>query len=65
MSRQLLGPEPADPENDDQEQEPGRRAAVNLTALWDLRESHTDVESPISWSNACTSSGRQSPWRPT
>jgi hypothetical protein len=30
---QLLAPELADPEHDDQEQEPGRQAAVDLTAL--------------------------------
>ncbi len=32
------------PEHDDQEQEPGRQEAVDLTALRALRESRTDVE---------------------
>ncbi|WP_411152668.1 MobF family relaxase [Streptomyces sp. A30] len=44
MPEQLLAPEPADPEHDDQEQEPGRREAIDLTALRALRESRTDVE---------------------
>ncbi|MFE7516615.1 MobF family relaxase [Streptomyces sp. NPDC057540] len=42
MPEQLLAPEPADP--DDQEQKPGRREALDLTALRALRESRTDVE---------------------
>ncbi|MFF7172921.1 hypothetical protein ACIP8U_44380 [Streptomyces pseudovenezuelae] len=42
MPEQLLAPEPADPETDDQE--PGRREALDLTALRALRESRTDVE---------------------
>ncbi|MEU6593655.1 hypothetical protein ABZ923_31285 [Streptomyces sp. NPDC046881] len=35
MPEQLLAPEPAhpDPERDDQEQEPGRQEALDLTAL--------------------------------
>uniref|UniRef100_UPI003D757FD8 relaxase domain-containing protein n=1 Tax=Streptomyces sp. NRRL F-5630 TaxID=1463864 RepID=UPI003D757FD8 len=45
MPEQLLAPEPADPEYDDQEQKPGRREALDLTALRALRESRTDVES--------------------
>ncbi|MFD9796929.1 MobF family relaxase [Streptomyces sp. NPDC059070] len=44
MPEQLLGPEPADPEYDGQEQMPGRREALDLTALQALRESRTDVE---------------------
>lgn len=44
MPEQLLAPEPADPEHDDQEQKPGRREALDLTALRALRESRTDVE---------------------
>ncbi|MFE1028630.1 MobF family relaxase [Streptomyces sp. NPDC058818] len=44
MPEQLLAPEPADPEHDDQEQEPGRREAMDLKALRALRESRTDVE---------------------
>ncbi|MFJ3513120.1 MobF family relaxase [Streptomyces luteogriseus] len=44
MPEQLLAPQPADPEHDDQEQEPGRREAMDLTALRALRESRTDVE---------------------
>ncbi|MFH9736045.1 hypothetical protein [Streptomyces sp. NPDC017260] len=46
MPEQLLTPEPADPEHDDddQEQKPGRREALDLTALRALRESRTDVE---------------------
>ncbi|GHA67431.1 MULTISPECIES: hypothetical protein [Streptomyces] len=44
MPEQLLAPEPADPEHDDQQQEPGRQGAVGLTALRALRESRTDVE---------------------
>lgn len=33
MPEQLLAPEPADPEHDDQEQEPGRREVLDLTAV--------------------------------
>ncbi|MFI1576140.1 relaxase domain-containing protein [Streptomyces anulatus] len=44
MPEQLLAPEPADPEHDDQEQEPGRREALDLTAVRALRDSRTDVE---------------------
>ncbi|MFJ1804051.1 MobF family relaxase [Streptomyces sp. NPDC088180] len=44
MPEQLLAPEPADPEHDDQEDEPGRREALDLKALRALRESRTDVE---------------------
>ncbi|MER5312263.1 MobF family relaxase [Streptomyces sp. NPDC002773] len=44
MPEQLLAPEPADPDHDDQEQKPGRREALDLTALRALRESRTDVE---------------------
>ncbi|WP_228456479.1 hypothetical protein, partial [Streptomyces durbertensis] len=44
MPEQLLAPEPADPEHDDQEQKPGRRDALDLTALRALRASRTDVE---------------------
>jgi hypothetical protein len=44
MPEQLLAPEPADPEHDEQEQKPGRREALDLTALRALRESRTDVE---------------------
>ncbi len=44
MPEQLLGPEPADPEHDDQEQKSGRREALDMTALRALRKSRTDVE---------------------
>ncbi|MFJ9675282.1 MobF family relaxase [Streptomyces sp. NPDC101221] len=44
MPEQLLAPEPTDSEHDDQEQEPGRREAMDLKALRALRESRTDVE---------------------
>ncbi|MYS40670.1 relaxase domain-containing protein [Streptomyces sp. SID5998] len=44
MPEQLLGPEPADPEHDDQEPEAGRGEAIDMTALRALRESRTDVE---------------------
>ncbi|MFI1293333.1 MobF family relaxase [Streptomyces sp. NPDC020792] len=44
MPEQLLAPEPADPEYDDQEPEPGRQEAIDMTALRVLRESRTDVE---------------------
>jgi hypothetical protein len=43
MPEQLLAPEPADPEHDDQQQ-PSRREAMDLKALRALRESRTDVE---------------------
>ncbi|MFD7868187.1 relaxase domain-containing protein [Streptomyces sp. NPDC059783] len=44
MPEQLLAPEPADPEHDDQEQKSGRREALDMTALRALRASRTDVE---------------------
>ncbi|WP_234310690.1 MULTISPECIES: hypothetical protein [unclassified Streptomyces] len=45
MPEQLLAPEPADPEHDDQEQEEaGRGEAIDMTALRALRDSRTDVE---------------------
>ncbi|MDT0400125.1 hypothetical protein RM705_36300, partial [Streptomyces sp. DSM 41636] len=44
MPEQLLAPDPADPEHDDQEQKPGRRGALDLAALRALRDSRTDVE---------------------
>ncbi|MFC8373383.1 hypothetical protein ACFUIT_36435 [Streptomyces sp. NPDC057239] len=44
MPEQLLAPEPADPERDDQEPEAGRVEAIDMTALRALRESRTDVE---------------------
>lgn len=44
MPEQLLASEPADPEHDDHEQKPGRRGALDLTALRALRDSRTDVE---------------------
>lgn len=44
MPEQLLAPEPADPEHDDQEQERGRHEALDLAALRALRDSRTDVE---------------------
>ncbi|MFF3531817.1 MobF family relaxase [Streptomyces rubiginosohelvolus] len=44
MPEQLLAPEPANPEHDDQEDKPGRHEALDLTALRALRESRTDVE---------------------
>ncbi len=44
MPEHLLAPEPADPEHDDQEQKPGRREAIDMTALRALRASRTDVE---------------------
>ncbi len=44
MPEQLFAPPAADPEHDDQEPEPGRREAIDLTALRALRESRTDVE---------------------
>ncbi|MFE9253511.1 hypothetical protein [Streptomyces sp. NPDC007088] len=33
MPEQLLGPEPADPEHDDQEPKPGRQEVIDMTAL--------------------------------
>ncbi|MFC9004774.1 hypothetical protein ACFV2I_37955 [Streptomyces microflavus] len=44
MPEQLLAPEPAAPEHDDQEQKPGRGEALDLTVLRALRDSRTDVE---------------------
>ncbi|MDX3488173.1 MobF family relaxase [Streptomyces sp. ID05-18] len=44
MPGQLLAPSAAEAEHDDQEQEPGRRGALDLAALRALRESRTDVE---------------------
>ncbi|MEW9513682.1 hypothetical protein [Streptomyces bacillaris] len=44
MPEQLLAPEPADPEHDDQEQKPGHYGAMDMMALRALRESRTDVE---------------------
>lgn len=44
MPEQLLAHEPADPEPDDRDDKPGRREALDLTALRALRESRTDVE---------------------
>ncbi|OII59609.1 hypothetical protein BJP40_13340 [Streptomyces sp. CC53] len=44
MPEQLLAPEPADPEHDDQEPEAGRGDAIDMTALRALRKSRTDVE---------------------
>ncbi|WP_232791254.1 hypothetical protein [Streptomyces kanasensis] len=44
MPEQLLAPEPADPEHDDQEPEAGSGEAIDMTALRALRESRTDVE---------------------
>ncbi|MEV7020389.1 hypothetical protein [Streptomyces sp. NPDC093991] len=44
MPEQLLAPEPADPEHDDQEPEAGRGETIDMTALRALRESRTDVE---------------------
>ncbi|MEU7649216.1 hypothetical protein [Streptomyces huasconensis] len=44
MPEQLLAPEPADPEHDDHKQKPGRREAMDMTALRALRQSRTDVE---------------------
>ncbi|WP_435239666.1 hypothetical protein [Streptomyces sp. YPW6] len=44
MPEQLLGPEQADPEHDDQEQKPGRGELLDLTVLRALRDSRTDVE---------------------
>ncbi|MFJ9312364.1 hypothetical protein [Streptomyces cyaneofuscatus] len=65
MPEQLLPPEPADPEHDDQEQKPGRREAPDLAALRALRESRTDVEPSMSPPNACATSRTRSARRPT
>ncbi|MFB8123349.1 hypothetical protein ACFVG1_24020 [Streptomyces bacillaris] len=48
MPEQLLAPEPADPEHDDQEQEPGRHEALDLAALRALRDSAHGRGSPRS-----------------
>ncbi|MDN3264062.1 hypothetical protein QWJ26_30470 [Streptomyces sp. CSDS2] len=44
MPEQLLAPLAAEAEHDDQEPEPGRREAIDMTALRALRKSRTDVE---------------------
>ncbi|MFJ1787302.1 MobF family relaxase [Streptomyces anulatus] len=44
MPEQLLAPEPAEAEHDDQEPEAGRGEAIDMKALRALRESRTDVE---------------------
>ncbi|MFF7342049.1 MobF family relaxase [Streptomyces sp. NPDC008163] len=44
MPEQLLAPEPADPEHDDQEPEAGTGEAIDMAALRALRDSRTDVE---------------------
>ncbi|MGW1007726.1 MobF family relaxase [Streptomyces sp. NPDC002520] len=44
MPEQLLAPQAADPEHDDQAPEAGHREAIDMTALRALRESRTDVE---------------------
>ncbi|MFG2600748.1 MobF family relaxase [Streptomyces sp. NPDC048462] len=44
MPEQLVAPEPADPEHDDQEPKAGPQEAIDMTALRALRESRTDVE---------------------
>ncbi|WP_406076657.1 MobF family relaxase [Streptomyces virginiae] len=44
MPEQLHAPAAADPEDDDQEPEPGPREAIDMKALRALRESRTDVE---------------------
>jgi conjugative relaxase-like TrwC/TraI family protein len=44
MPEQLLAPEPADPEHDDQEPKADRGEAIDMTALRALRKSRTDVE---------------------
>ncbi|MFT9788915.1 hypothetical protein [Streptomyces rhizosphaericola] len=44
MPEQLLAPEPADPEHDDQDDKRGRHEALDLPALRALRDSRTDVE---------------------
>ncbi|MFD9451826.1 relaxase domain-containing protein [Streptomyces sp. NPDC059985] len=44
MPEQLLPPEAADPEHDDQESEPGPQEAIDMTALRALRELCTDME---------------------
>ncbi|MEU5234576.1 hypothetical protein AB0G82_35780 [Streptomyces anulatus] len=55
MPNRLLAPEPADPENDDQEQKPGRPEALDLTALRALRRTSKPWNSPLS---SCAT------WRP-
>ncbi|MET9483614.1 MobF family relaxase [Streptomyces sp. NPDC006638] len=44
MPEQLLAPEPADTEHNDQEPEAGPPEAIDMTALRALRQSRTDVE---------------------
>ncbi|MFJ3198526.1 MobF family relaxase [Streptomyces griseoviridis] len=44
MPEQLLAPEPAEPEHDDQEPGAGSPEAIDMTALRTLRKSRTDVE---------------------
>ncbi|PJN24753.1 hypothetical protein CG717_32170 [Streptomyces sp. CB02613] len=44
MPEQLLAPEPADPEHDDQDDKRGRHEALDLAAVRALRDSRTDVE---------------------
>ncbi|MEU7348706.1 MobF family relaxase [Streptomyces bacillaris] len=44
MPEQLLAPEPADPERDDQEPEAGVEEAIDMAALRALKASRTDVE---------------------
>ncbi|MFF9585213.1 hypothetical protein [Streptomyces achromogenes] len=44
MPEQLLTPEPADPEQNDQDREPGRPEAIDWTALRAPRETRADVE---------------------
>ncbi|MEU5459242.1 MobF family relaxase [Streptomyces globisporus] len=44
MPEQLLAPEPADPERDDQEPEAGVEEAIDFKALRALKASRTDVE---------------------
>ncbi|WP_436846765.1 hypothetical protein [Streptomyces litmocidini] len=44
IPEQLLAPKSADPERNDQEPEPGRQEAIDITALRALRKSRTDVE---------------------
>ncbi|MFJ3637599.1 MobF family relaxase [Streptomyces sp. NPDC090112] len=44
MPEQLLAPPAAEAEHDDQEPEPGRQEAIDMTAVRALRESRTDVE---------------------
>ncbi|MGW4567931.1 hypothetical protein ACWEN3_37995 [Streptomyces sp. NPDC004561] len=44
MLERLLALPAADPDHDDQEPGVGRREAIDLTALWALKQSRTDVE---------------------